>query len=58
MYLVTDFCVGGELFYHLSIGKRLSEDDARVYMAELILALNYLHKNNIVYRDLKVSRKE
>jgi serum/glucocorticoid-regulated kinase 2 len=32
---------------------RYSEDRAKFYLAELILALEYLHDNNIVYRDLK-----
>lgn len=30
-----------------------SEDVARFYIAELILAIEYLHKKNIIYRDLK-----
>jgi len=49
-----EFCPGGELFYHLNQRKKLREDEAKVYMGEIILALNYLHKNNIIYRDLKV----
>ena len=31
----------------------LEEEDAKFYIAQIILALNYLHKNNILYRDLK-----
>lgn len=33
--------------------KRLSEDEARFYIAEVILALEYLHSLGIIYRDLK-----
>lgn len=53
LYLVTDFKSGGELFWHLQRETRFSEDRARFYIAELILALEHLHKYNIVYRDLK-----
>ncbi|KAF8665581.1 hypothetical protein AX16_000039 [Volvariella volvacea WC 439] len=53
LYLVTDFKSGGELFWHLQRETRFSEERARFYIAELILALEHLHKHNIVYRDLK-----
>jgi serine/threonine protein kinase len=53
LYLVTDFKSGGELFWHLQRETRFTEDRAKFYIAELILALEHLHKHNIVYRDLK-----
>lgn len=34
---------------------RLPEESAKFYAAEVLLALEYLHKQNIVYRDLKVN---
>lgn len=33
--------------------KPLSEDVARLYIAEVFLALEYLHSKNIIYRDMK-----
>ena len=33
--------------------KKFSEDDAKLYIAEVIIAIEFLHKNKIVYRDLK-----
>ncbi|KAJ7179344.1 Pkinase-domain-containing protein [Mycena filopes] len=53
LYLITDFKSGGELFWHLQRETRFSEERARFYIAELILALEHLHKYDIVYRDLK-----
>ena len=37
----------------LSKHKRFSEEVARMYLCEIILAIEYLHQNNIVFRDLK-----
>lgn len=53
LYLVTDFMSGGELFWHLQKEGRFSEERAKFYIAELVLALEHLHDNDIVYRDLK-----
>jgi serine/threonine protein kinase len=53
LYLVLDFLVGGELFFHLQGDERFAIDKARFYAAEIFLALEHLHKNDIIYRDLK-----
>ncbi len=50
LHLVTDFKTGGELFWHLQKDVRLTEDRARFYVAEIVLALEHLHKYDIVYR--------
>ena len=53
LYLVLDYCAGGELFFHLSRHKKFSEGWTRFYTAELLLALGHLHSKGIIYRDLK-----
>jgi serine/threonine protein kinase len=53
VHLVMEFCPGGELFFHLQNVKRLTEEQAIFYFSEILLALEYLHRNDIVYRDLK-----
>jgi serine/threonine protein kinase len=53
LYFVTDYKSGGELFWHLQREGRFTEERARYYIAELVLALEHLHKYDIVYRDLK-----
>lgn len=45
--------IGGELFFHLRKSYKFNEERAKIYAAELVLAIEYLHKNNIIYRDLK-----
>lgn len=51
--IVLDFCPGGELFFHIVKKKRLRENVAKFYIAEIILAIEHLHDNDILYRDLK-----
>ena len=44
LYLIMEFVNGGELFYHLQLAGNFSEERAKFYMAEVILAIYYLHK--------------
>eukprot|EP00602_Paraphysomonas_sp_CaronLab_P000922 CAMPEP_0185032604 /NCGR_PEP_ID=MMETSP1103-20130426/20806_1 /TAXON_ID=36769 /ORGANISM="Paraphysomonas bandaiensis, Strain Caron Lab Isolate" /LENGTH=535 /DNA_ID=CAMNT_0027568561 /DNA_START=137 /DNA_END=1744 /DNA_ORIENTATION=- len=53
LYMVTDYCSGGELFFHLKKMRRFSESMMRFYTAELSMALHHLHARNIIYRDMK-----
>jgi len=52
IYLVMDFAAGGDLFTRMQRA-RPSKAEAVLYSAEILLALEHLHKYNIVYRDLK-----
>lgn len=53
LYLILEYLDGGELFQHLQQEKFLSETNAAVYLAQMVLGLEHLHKIGIVYRDLK-----
>ena len=52
-YLGLEYAPGGELFYHMDQVGTIPIDDARLYIAEIGLALSHLHSLGIVYRDLK-----
>ena len=53
LYLVMEFCHGGDLMSLLIDKDILSEDEARFYIAELILAIESVHKLKCIHRDLK-----
>eukprot|EP00794_Sanderia_malayensis_P000599 gene598-1260_t len=53
LYLVLGFLRGGDLFTRLSKEVMFTEEDVKIYLAELALALDHLHKLGIIYRDLK-----
>lgn len=51
--MILDYCPGGDLGKIILKEKRLTEERAKIYLAEILLALEDLHKRNIIYRDLK-----
>lgn len=54
LYLILEYAQGGELFTHLAMERMFNEDVAAFYMAEMVLALEHLHRNvRVIYRDLK-----
>ena len=53
LFLLLDYCPGGDLSKQLQIQTRFSEEKAKFYICEIILALGELHKHNIIFRDLK-----
>lgn len=53
LYLVMEYCGGGDLMGLLIKKDILSEKDTRFYMSELAAAINYVHELGYVHRDLK-----
>jgi RAC serine/threonine-protein kinase len=53
LYMVMDYVRGGELYQHLKKFKFFEPQRVRLFAAEILLALSYLHDMHFVYRDLK-----
>ena len=53
LYLIMDYYPGGDLLHYMNKKDTLTEDEARFYIAEIILAVDSLHKSNCIHRDIK-----
>ncbi|CAE8599778.1 unnamed protein product, partial [Polarella glacialis] len=53
IYMVMEFVPGGDLFKWIELKNRFTPDQTRFYMAELLEALDVLHKQGFVHRDIK-----
>lgn len=53
VYIAMEYVSGGDLL-HLLIEKDIfTEDETRFYIAELVLAVEEIHKMNFIHRDIK-----
>lgn len=53
IYMLLEFCEGGTLDEVLVTRGRLHEIEARYYLQQILLAMVYIHRNNVIHRDLK-----
>ncbi|XP_025420777.1 serine/threonine-protein kinase S6KL isoform X2 [Sipha flava] len=53
IFIVSDFVGGGELLKLLQNHGPLPEELCRIYFAELIIIIDFLHNAGIIYRDIK-----
>ena len=53
-YFIMEYLEGGELLEYVAQKGRLSEEETRIYFAQIIDALDFCHRNKIIHRDLKL----
>ena len=53
LYLVMDLLTGGDLRYHIAHKKTFTERETKFLIANMLLALKYIHSKNIIHRDIK-----
>lgn len=55
LYIIMDACLGGDLHYQLSQspGRCFQEEQAKFYVASIILCLDYMHSIGVLHRDVK-----
>lgn len=52
-YFIMEYINGGDLFFHIRKARVFSIERTRFYAAELLLAIDFMHQNGVIYRDLK-----
>ena len=53
LYLVMDLLTGGDLRYHIAHQKTFTEIQTKFFISNMLLALEYIHSQNIIHRDIK-----
>lgn len=53
VYFIMEYASGGELYNYIVKKKKLEEKEASFFFAQIVYALEFIHKQNITHRDIK-----
>ncbi|XP_030114016.1 maternal embryonic leucine zipper kinase isoform X1 [Taeniopygia guttata] len=53
IFMVLEYCPGGELFDYIISKDHLSEEEARIFFRQIVSAIAYVHNQGYAHRDLK-----
>ncbi|BBM98521.1 serine/threonine kinase 38 [Marchantia polymorpha subsp. ruderalis] len=53
LYLIMEYLPGGDMMTLLMRKDTLTEDEARFYVGQAVLAIESIHKHNYIHRDIK-----